>query len=120
MKGLRPADVTKTRRRVCGTQNAQREEAAAPTPSRQRVRGERMKEPQRMNELPRSMADELGGQGTPANPSDDNGLAMRPAWPANRSVKKSRTETAEAVQVGDKEATTGGFLRQQESGLDVG
>ena len=119
MKGLRPADVTKTRRRVCGTQNAQREEAAAPTPSRQRIRGGRMNERQRMNELPRSMADEER-KGSATNPSQVNGLAMRSAWPANRSVTKSRTETAEAVQVGDKETSTGGFLRQQESGLDVG
>jgi len=77
MKGLRTADVTKTRRRVCGTQNAQREEAAAPTPSRQRIRADRMNEQRRMNELPRSMADELGVQGTPANPSQDKKLAMR-------------------------------------------
>ena len=83
-------------------------------------RTQEVNESEQLSEPHMLLADELGGQGTPANPSDDNGLAMRSAWPANRSVTKSRTETAEAVQVGDKETSTGGFLRQQESGLDVG
>ena len=57
-------------------QNNQREEAAAPTPNRQRIRGVRMSERKRMNELPRTMADEER-RGTATNPSEDNKLAMR-------------------------------------------
>lgn len=115
-EGLRSAAVNESRRWVGGTQNNQREEAAAPTPNRQRIRGVRMSERKRMNELPRSMADEERGASA-TNPSQDNKLAMRkhgqpaPMWRNHAPKQRKLWRWMVRKRVRD------GFLRQQETGL---